>query len=415
MYQLSHILTEQKSLIGQILDMSVTAASDDGKQDQDPSKKDKDEKKKTLTSLLEKVEGCTRITEVPGRYLVHESDLVELDTDTFVEIKKVHAFLLNDSIMITTYIPHGRGPLRYKFLSLFEIDNLAVVNARDVGPVKNAFKLLMFPDQHMYQCDGPKAKREWLDILELTKKSKLSVDTQKKESLESSSSESFDRTNPFLEINAIVSSNTSVESPLHVDWLIELPEDLDVLIAQRDFEGAVDLIEKTNEYLKDIPSSSSLKEVRSRLDHRVKQLTEVLMQEMQVSADRSLRGGSGVTRRAVMQLIRLGKHSTACRLFLNHRSAAIRLAIRRLKIEGATNVYTNKLCSIFFTHLMETGREFQKEFANNTGCFSAFVVWARAELNTFVGHFSRQAFASKSNLDTVAECIAIAKIHCQKV
>ena len=31
---------------------------------------------------------------------------------------------------------------------------------------------------------------------------------------------------------------------LHEDWLQELPEDLDVCIAQRDFEGAVDLIDK---------------------------------------------------------------------------------------------------------------------------------------------------------------------------
>ena len=31
---------------------------------------------------------------------------------------------------------------------------------------------------------------------------------------------------------------------LHDDWLQELPEDLDVCIAQRDFEGAVDLIDK---------------------------------------------------------------------------------------------------------------------------------------------------------------------------
>ena len=31
---------------------------------------------------------------------------------------------------------------------------------------------------------------------------------------------------------------------LHDDWLQELPEDLDVCIAQRDFEGAVDLISK---------------------------------------------------------------------------------------------------------------------------------------------------------------------------
>lgn len=40
-------------------------------------------------------------------------------------------------------------------------------------------------------------------------------------------------------------SSTMLETELlHVEWLQETPEDLDVAIAQRDFEGAVDLIEK---------------------------------------------------------------------------------------------------------------------------------------------------------------------------
>ena len=40
------------------------------------------------------------------------------------------------------------------------------------------------------------------------------------------------------------SSVTLETELLHVEWLQETPEDLDVAIAQRDFEGAVDLIEK---------------------------------------------------------------------------------------------------------------------------------------------------------------------------
>ena len=37
-----------------------------------------------------------------------------------------------------------------------------------------------------------------------------------------------------------------------MDGLKEVPEDLDVLIAQRDFEGAVDQIEEVNGKLKEI-------------------------------------------------------------------------------------------------------------------------------------------------------------------
>ena len=36
------------------------------------------------------------MVEVPGRYLVHDGDLVELDLETFGQIDKVHLFLFND-------------------------------------------------------------------------------------------------------------------------------------------------------------------------------------------------------------------------------------------------------------------------------------------------------------------------------
>ncbi len=51
-----------------------------------------------------------------------------------------------------------RGPVKYSFQVLYELDSLAVVNARDVGGSKNAFKILMFPDTRMFQAENPKAK-----------------------------------------------------------------------------------------------------------------------------------------------------------------------------------------------------------------------------------------------------------------
>ena len=55
---------------------------------------------------------------------------------------------------------------------------------------------------------------------------------------------------------------------------------------------------------------------RARIDHRIKQLTEGLMSELQVSPERSLRGGPRAARRAVAQLIRLGKSAQVCTYFI---------------------------------------------------------------------------------------------------
>lgn len=51
-----------------------------------------------------------------------------------------------------------KGPVKYKFQKLYELDSLAVVNVRDNVNIKNAFKILMFPDTRMFAAESPKAK-----------------------------------------------------------------------------------------------------------------------------------------------------------------------------------------------------------------------------------------------------------------
>ena len=57
-----------------------------------------------------------------------------------------------------------------------------------------------------------------------------------------------------------------------------------------------------------------MKEYRQRIEARVKQLTDVLMHELQASPERAIRGGPRVARRAVTQLIRLGKSAQVSHL-----------------------------------------------------------------------------------------------------
>ena len=47
-----------------------------------------------------KILGCSEITQVEGRYLIHDGDVTELDPNDFKQIAKLRLFLLNDSILI---------------------------------------------------------------------------------------------------------------------------------------------------------------------------------------------------------------------------------------------------------------------------------------------------------------------------
>ncbi|KAM9703984.1 exocyst complex component 8 isoform 2-T2 [Menidia menidia] len=418
MYQLSHILTEQKSIMESITQSLLSTDKDETSKEMQAAfpKETEELKQRTLTSLLEKVEGAKNIMDTPGRHLVYNGDLVEFDADNMSPVQKVHAFLMNDCLLIATWLPNRRGAVKYKYNALYELESFAVVNVKDNPPMKDMFKILMFPDSRIFQAENSKVKKEWLEILDETKKNKASKDKRKKEEEPPTSPARTEvSTNPFdvdeEENEDLEESEGRVD--LSPEWIQELPEDLDVCIAQRDFEGAVDLLDKLNEHLKDRPAGPRVKELRAKVEERVRQLTDVLVFEL--SPDRSLRGGPKATRRAVSQLIRLGQSTKACELFLKNRAAAVHTAIRQLRIEGATLLYIHKLCNIFFTSLQETAKEFKMDFAGNTGCYSAFVVWSRSAMSTFVDAFSKQVFDSKESLSTAAECVKVAKEHCQQL
>ena len=105
------------------------------------------------------MEGCSHVTDVPTRFLLHDGALVEMDIAENTALHRVHGYLMNDGFMVATWLTNRRGPVRFKFSYLYELDSLAVVNVRDLGGIKHAFKLLVFPDARLFQCANGDAKQ----------------------------------------------------------------------------------------------------------------------------------------------------------------------------------------------------------------------------------------------------------------
>lgn len=76
------------------------------------------EEPRSLAYLLEIVEGCSHLTDVPGRCVMFAGNLREIDPDSGEEIRKIRAFLLNDSLLIATYLRkrQRRGPVQFKYV-----------------------------------------------------------------------------------------------------------------------------------------------------------------------------------------------------------------------------------------------------------------------------------------------------------
>lgn len=411
MYQLSHLLNEH-----QVLTSSIQALHSEGEVEEQPTQITVPHEKHSISSLLETVEGCSTVTEVPGRYLVHSSHLAELDPQTHEIVQHIQAFLLNDSLMLASINKHRRkGPVKYQFQALYELDNLAVVNVRDTEKTKFVFEIRMFPDNHMFQARNDGGKKEWIRQLELTKQ-KMVVERDSARNVESQMQRAMGsrRDRQGKGMRAFVRQSTEVASP---DWIKDTPENLDVYIAQRDFKKAVELIKRVKNHLKDSGDHITLRNVRVRVNHRTNLLAEVLMKDLLSSPTGSLRGGPRAARRAVSFLIELGRAAKACELFLKNHSYIIEHELRQIKLEGATTVYINNVSVAFFCCLHNAAKEFESAFQDNTGTYSVFVTWSVEEVERFLNNYCIESIfspvKSNTNITTVADCVSTIVKNCE--
>ncbi|RKO83701.1 Cullin repeat-like-containing domain protein, partial [Blyttiomyces helicus] len=185
-----------------------------------------------------------------------------------------------------------------------------------------------------------------------------------------------------------------------VKYLTELPDELDVLIAHRDFDQAVALIERARKILESVTAETprvvliraSIEERMSKLSHLVSlSLANPVSNKRQVQAN-------------IDRLLRLGLGDQARDFFLTARSAIIRHRVRILKIDGDIVVYISDLAEVIFRLIRNTCDWYGGSFRDTTMA-SGFMKWVRSEIEYFAGIFRRQVFDSKQSFTVIADCL----------
>ncbi|XP_071874419.1 exocyst complex component Exo84 [Bombus fervidus] len=428
MYQLSQLLSEQRSLLSTLGSTRTTGVtfedlSESQLEDVNDSTAKEEEHKQKLVQLLENVEGAMSLAETPGRICLHEGSLLELDPLEGTPLKRVHAYLFNDILMIASWLANGsrRGPPKYKMQAVYNLESLAIVNVRDLGTVKLAFKLLAFSDTRVFQCATATSKKEWLDKCEQAKRMKL-IEDNPNEASENDKRSKEEKTVPSRSMS--LDSNTlgvdDEDTEYHEpppEWMLEVAEDLDSCIAQRHFEEAYSLLEKAKDYLKDAQMTPLLFEIQSKVNDRGRSLVDVLTKELELSAEaKSLQGGGlRSARRVVKLLIQLSRSAQACQLYLRLCSAVLKARLKRVKGEGATAPYVKQLSAIAFSNIVEITKEFLKIFPQSTNCMSGLVVWCSQEVKYLTTHLTKQLFIPQVSLNTLVECIVCVRSHCDQL
>nr|XP_050846015.1 exocyst complex component 8 isoform X2 [Vespula vulgaris] len=428
MYQLSQLLSEQRSLLSTLGTTRTTGLMfEDLSESQQDNNNDnitkEQEQKQKLIQLLENVEGAMNLAEIAGRVCLHEGSLLELDPVDGMPLKRIHAYLFNDVLMIASWLANGgrRGPPRYKMQAVYNLQSLAVVNIRDLGTVKLAFKLLAFPDTRVFQCATATSK-EWLDKCEQAKRAKLAQENGSNDADKnklSKEKQTIPSRSMSLESNTL-GMDDDEESEYHEpppEWVLEVAEDLDSCIAQRHFEDAYSLLERARTYLKDTTMTPLLLEIQAKVNERGRALIDVLIKELELSSEsKSLQGGGlRSARRIVRLLIQLNRSAQGCKLYLRLCSAMLKARVKRVKREGAIVPYIRQLSAIAFSNIAEMAKEFLKLFPQSTNCTSGLVVWCSQEIKYLTSHLTNLLFIPQVSLSILAECIVAVRSHCDQL
>ncbi|CAK1590326.1 unnamed protein product [Parnassius mnemosyne] len=414
MYKLSHLLSEQRTVLTTLSQASIlgndNTISRESLDNHDlEADRAEEQRKNKLNLITEKVEGCMNLLDVPDRTLLHEGDLLEIDAEENTALQRMHVYLFNDSLMLTSWISNRRGPMRYKFQISYPISTLAVVNVRDLGTVKQAFKVLAFPDTRVFQCNSLAIKKDWLDKFDVAKKMHIEKETskqKKKESQEKLRTETLD--SPSLSVEELPSPQVT---PLP-DWLSDVTEELDVLIVERHFQRTYELMVSAQKTLnsEELKSHPQRADILKRIEQKQKALTEILLKELDVSHNWSPRGGLRSSRHPVLILNKFNMTSQACELFLEICSHTVNAHVKGVQLEGSIHSYVNQVGEVFFCSLSDALTEFITLFPKNK--ISAFIVWASMQLRILMSQIIKQVFTPQCALDSVLECVQSLRDQC---
>ncbi|XP_026811815.1 exocyst complex component 8 isoform X2 [Rhopalosiphum maidis] len=289
-----------------------------------------------------------------------------------------------------------------------EVNGVQNAEVDNVVEEKRVQKLLNIMER-VENCNN-----DWLSKFEVAKKSQISVENKMKTTVDH---KMIQRTDSIqLVHNSFEPETPEPELP---DWIIDLADDLDVLIAQRHFEDANSLISKARQYLEeygDKISTSVEQEIKTKLENRIQALTLVLTKELQVSPDKSHKGGLRAARRAVRILNQLDKSSQACDLFLKVCSNLLKSQLQYVKRDGAMSSFVKKYSMVFFGTTIEITHEFlYKAFPNSSACASAFILWTIQEVNDFMVILNKHMFVPQTSLSNLSECIKVIHKNCQEL
>ncbi|KAM0959315.1 hypothetical protein ACFX13_025127 [Malus domestica] len=200
-------------------------------------------------------------------------------------------------------------------------------------------------------------------------------------------------------------------------WLIEFPDLLDVLLAERRVDEALDALDEGERVAAEAKQLKKLDQallvsLQTSIVERRQKLADQLAE---AACQPSTRGGE--LRAAISALKRLGDGPRAHSLLLNAHFQRYQYNMQSLRPSSTSygGAYTAALSQLVFSAIAQAASDSSAIFGKEPNYISELVMWAINQTEAFASLTKRHALASSAaagGLRAAAECVQIALGHC---
>ncbi|KXS17582.1 hypothetical protein M427DRAFT_54516 [Gonapodya prolifera JEL478] len=391
--------------------------------DRSRDKVERDREKEDLAAaerVYDVVDGLSKLLpSSPNRRLLRDTSAFhEVSSSSFKQKQSCQMFLFSDALVIAGRRRNlmGSGKGRMQAERCWMLSEIAVIDMKDSPEITNGLKIMKHPDVFIYRCDAPEIKKQWLAALK--KAADEHVMARRKERDAGARQALMGMANSSKQPSFISSDNSPLRkqsligkhdkgpqmrdqiSMMDMRWLTELPDELDVFIALREFDEAVEQTDKAKLIIAQvITESPRVRSLRLAVEERVTRLAGVISQELANPLSTRAQVKCNIDR-----LLRLGLGEQAREIFLTARSSLIKHRVRQLQFDGDITQYIAELAVVVFTIIRNTCDWYTSSF-KESGMASGFLKWVKTEIEQYAAIFRRQIFDAGQNFAVIADCL----------
>ena len=201
------------------------------------------------------------------------------------------------------------------------------------------------------------------------------------------------------------------------NWLVEFPDHLDVLLAERRVDEALTALDEGDRVAFEAKETKALSpEVIASLQIAIKERKQKLADQLAEAACQPTTRGMEL-RAAISALKRLGDDPRAHTLLLSAHLQRYQQSMQTLRPSSSSygGAYTAALSQLVFSAIAQAASDSLTIFGNEPAYTSELVTWATQQTEAFAHLVKRHALASSAaagGLRAAAECVQIAFGHC---